>query len=231
MMNPEQIAAAASADIAEAERLASAHSQLARILGWALVAGALLIAGYCSGGAHQRQVTLAAHADSVRQVAARTIKASQQGEQADAVSVATAKALAAQAKDAKTLAAYRDSLARAKAALSRLAVTSDSTVTIHDTTATVPREVIVQLMNDAAVIKADSALIAKQADELSALTSEVDALQLQVTDTQHERDGWKLTANVDAAQLAVSQPKHRFGFKSGLAVGAAVVLGILHFAK
>lgn len=220
----------AAEQIARAEKWESANRKLATGIGYAAVIAALLTVGWCSGGAHERQSALAAHADSVRKVAGQTIKVSQQGEHADSASVAKASALAAQAKDAKILAAYRDSLARAKAALSRLVVTSDSTVTVHDTTARVPREVIVQLMNDAAVIKADSDLIAKQGDELSALTSEVSALQLQVTDTQHERDGWKLTATVDAAQLAQSQPRHRFGFKSVLALGAAIVLAVAHLA-
>jgi hypothetical protein len=220
----------AADEIARAQRWESTHRKLATVLGYLAVTAALLTAGWCSGRAHERQVTTAAHADSVRKVAQQGIARAAEAERADSAAVARASARVIQVHDSSIAAAYRDSLARARSTASRLAVTSDSTLTVHDTVATVPREVVVQMMNDAATIQADADLIAKQQAEIASLSAKVDTLTLQLTDTQNERDQRKIVATVDAAQLAVSQPKHRAGFKTGAVIGGLLVALIAHLA-
>jgi len=220
----------AADQIAHAEKWEAAHRKLATVVGWLIVAAALLGAGWCSGRSHEITVTTAAHADSVRKVAELAIARDEIAERDDSLAVARATARLAIAHDSTIAAAYRDSLARARSSAGHVRQLNDSTVAIHDTVLTVPPVAVRQLMDDAATIKADTALIAKQQGELTEAYGKIDSLTLQLTSTKDDRTQHKIVANVDAAQLKVSQPKHRLGFKAGLVAGAGIVLAILHFA-
>jgi hypothetical protein len=232
-VNTENIEADAAKVLAAAEAAEKAKPILGKIALVVLGIVLLLAVGWCSGQSHERTVETATRADSIKKVLADSAKAIHAREVADATGTLAAVKAEARAHDSAVTAAYADSLARIRRSTARAAVTitSDTTVTVHDSSYAVPQGVTATIHQDDATIAADSlALRAAQLD-VQALGVVVDSLRVQLTDATADAANWKQTANVQAAQLAVSQPKHRFGFKSGVATGLGLAIAIVHFVR
>jgi hypothetical protein len=170
----------------------------------ALVAAALVVA-YCSGRTSGIRSAQKTAADSARRVLAESSAVIEKRIAARTVVIHQVDTIAVRARQAHA------------AAAAHVAIIDDSTVRVdsgppvHEIPATIA---IPEIRTCAAAITAD--------------TIDARAVVAQLADVTKDRDAWKQRALTDEAN-APKAP--RFGIKTGVAIGAALVVAVLHLVR
>lgn len=170
-------------------------------LGLALVFVAWSFALYCGGVTHERTQIAATMRDSLRRVQAQELKQIAGQRASDSASAAKAVTHAQATREN-----YTTERARVKLIRDTVIQVTRDTMTLS---VAVPAEIPALIRRADSVIVADSIALRAQA--------------AVIADVSRERDLWKARAENDELELKEQKRGHRFGLKSGFALGVTVV--------
>ncbi len=171
-------------------------------LGVVLVASLAL--SYCQGKQAQRAADVSERADSMRKVDAAISKGAELRIDQRAPLIAKADTVA------------KDDRVKYEKAKTHVVIVSDTVIQVDSVTVDIPMPAVEVMRSAEETIRADSVLIA--------------ALHSQLADMEADRNAWYDRAHVDEQELKALKPS-RFGFKTGLALGATAVALLVHLLK